>query len=217
LTTQSLSNKQAADLHITVIIPIITLTETKTLYKKMTVLPPVVLTNHTLIIVTICNIIGCFMVLNYNSLVKSLASPPPSTLVETPATRIDNVVDDATKILLQINQLIQLNDQEFVSLLPGELPGYTGWGRSSTSMVGYFEIVNNEQQSKSNLQGTNLHVATVNTDWSMSIQCIGHGDCFNINPTFFVRAYGPAILTGKVVVEQVAVSSEEAIKQHQNY
>ena len=74
-------------------------------------------------------------------------------------------------------------------LAPGELPGYTGWARPEYTLAGRFQIVDKS-----------TFTATAGNDWYITLQCL---DCSAmIDPAssswFYVRAYGPAILSGVV-------------------
>ena len=67
-----------------------------------------------------------------------------------------------------------------------QLPGYTGWARPSSTLADIFHIVD-----------ANNNTAHAGSDWEIRLLC---NACANfINPAIlFVRAYGPAILTGMV-------------------
>jgi hypothetical protein len=77
-----------------------------------------------------------------------------------------------------------------MALLPGELPGYSGWARSERTLAGYFSIT-----SYSSLQ------PRPGDEFALSIQCSGHEDCPKGNSLFFLRAYGPSVISGIVVNE----------------
>ena len=76
-----------------------------------------------------------------------------------------------------------------VSLRPGELPGYTGWGRPEKTLAGLFS-----------LQSTSRAVPQIGTEYVLTVRC-GEiiSDCGHEgNSLFFLRAYGPAVLSGIV-------------------
>lgn len=75
----------------------------------------------------------------------------------------------------------------YTSLAPGDLPGYTGWGRPTFTLAGYFAI---EQEDPI--------IMTALEPWRATLVCRDHPLCAMGNAQFFVRAYGPAILTGTV-------------------
>jgi hypothetical protein len=77
------------------------------------------------------------------------------------------------------------------TLAVSELPGYTGWARPASTLAGLFRI---KQQDKQ---------AVVYQNWTVTVTCDGCSD--DDHPWFYVRAYGPAILTG--VVEQAQQGS----------
>lgn len=79
-------------------------------------------------------------------------------------------------------------DKSVVVLVPGELPGYTGWARPGTTLAGHFQLV------------APLDIwqpATAGSIWEMTVQCF-HSECATGGALFFVRAYGPSVLSGKV-------------------
>ena len=77
------------------------------------------------------------------------------------------------------------NGQPSLSLT--ELPGYTGWARPASTLAGHFGVLRQDG------------IALVDQDWSIVLSCDGclHHE-MNMHPWFYVRAYGPAILTGIV-------------------
>jgi hypothetical protein len=80
-----------------------------------------------------------------------------------------------------------------IALVPGELPGYTGWARSEETLAGSFSIT-----SISNLE------PTLSETFSVKVQCKGHEDCSQGTSLFFLRAYGPTLLSGLVENHQKA-------------
>jgi hypothetical protein len=85
-----------------------------------------------------------------------------------------------------------------MALVPGELPGYTGWARPETTLAGYFTTT-----SLSNLQ------PRTGQEFSITVQCRGHEDCSNGASLFFLRAYGPSVISGYVVNEGQGVYKME--------
>lgn len=79
-------------------------------------------------------------------------------------------------------------DKGAVSLVPGELPGYTGWARPGTTLAGHFQLI-----SPLNMGET----ATAGKPWEMIIQCY-QAECTQGGALFFVRAYGPSVIVGQV-------------------
>jgi hypothetical protein len=85
------------------------------------------------------------------------------------------------------------------ALAPGELPGYTGWARPERTLAGYFTVVGSVQ-----------NVTNAGNDWVVNLQCRDHADCATAQSWFFVRAYGPAVITGEVVQQQQQSSSSSS-------
>lgn len=73
------------------------------------------------------------------------------------------------------------------SLAVAELPGYTGWARPATTAASRFRITHRDPK------------AATHQNWTVTVSC---ESCSRKNdddtPWFYVRAYGPAILTGVV-------------------
>ncbi|KAL7558057.1 hypothetical protein ACA910_009245 [Epithemia clementina (nom. ined.)] len=82
-----------------------------------------------------------------------------------------------------------------LSLAPGEMPGYTGWGRPEFTMAGYFEILTTTNMINDDTKTARTTVA--GQPWEIFIQCRGHTLCSN-HSWFYVRAYGPAVIAGRV-------------------
>jgi hypothetical protein len=81
------------------------------------------------------------------------------------------------------------------TLYPGELPGYTGWPRPTSTLAGFFRIVDDSSSSSTDTS-LNSQLAVVGKNWTCSIHC-SHKACQHGGSLFFVRAYGPAILPGQ--------------------
>eukprot|EP00978_Attheya_sp_CCMP212_P048330 scaffold505257_cov47-Attheya_sp.AAC.1 len=73
------------------------------------------------------------------------------------------------------------------SLVPGELPGYTGWARPEFTLAGFFNIVSS---SENKMQ--------LGNEWWAKLMC-DHPLCRLGVSHFYVRAYGPAVISGQVV------------------
>jgi len=73
------------------------------------------------------------------------------------------------------------------SLRPGDLPGYTGWLRPSSSLAGYFSVVRVEERP-----------ARIGSNWTIRVECHHPEGRQSGGSLFYVRAYGPAILPGVV-------------------
>jgi hypothetical protein len=71
------------------------------------------------------------------------------------------------------------------TLYPGELPGYTGWARPKTTLAGSFRVTQYQP------------TAAPNAPWVVQVHC-NHAECHSGGSLFYVRAYGPAVLTGTV-------------------
>ncbi|CAJ1967057.1 unnamed protein product [Cylindrotheca closterium] len=71
------------------------------------------------------------------------------------------------------------------ALVPGELPGYSGWARSEETLAGYFSIT-----------GHSATELKVGDEFQVSMQCKGHKDCVKGHSLFFLRAYGPSVISG---------------------
>lgn len=72
------------------------------------------------------------------------------------------------------------------AIAAGELPGYTGWGRPEFTLAGYFTAATPKGDTIS-----------AGDPYIIELQCRGHADC-QTPSYFYVRAYGPAILTGRI-------------------
>jgi len=77
-------------------------------------------------------------------------------------------------------------EENDVTLSIGELPGYTGWARPEHTLVAHYHI-----------QSTSASPVVVRKTWYTDVQC-SHTECSNGGAQFFIRAYGPAVITGTV-------------------
>lgn len=86
------------------------------------------------------------------------------------------------------------------ALAPGELPGYTGWARPEQTLAGYFHI-----ESSSHPAGdTKYHSIIQSGDkFSFMITCTHDENTTYVCPSsgtlFYVRAYGPSVITGTIM------------------
>lgn len=73
-------------------------------------------------------------------------------------------------------------------IAPGELPGYTGWLRPAISVAGSLGISH---------QSCSSGIIQEGEEWTCLIIC--HTErCKTLNTWFYVRAYGPSVITGTV-------------------
>lgn len=96
-------------------------------------------------------------------------------------------------VLLNLEEIVRLRVPETAVVgdtVGLDLPGYTGWARPASTLAGQFRIVDVPKK------GGRIH-----EDFTVSIACVS---CDGHIPWFFVRAYGPAILTG--VAEPVSTT-----------
>ncbi len=91
------------------------------------------------------------------------------------------------------NHSAGLNRYKRLNLVAGELPGYTGWPRSEKTLVSHFyqpsDGKNNINSPISIESGKRL---------SFNIQC-DVDECRNGGAHFYLRAYGPSVITGEVI------------------
>jgi hypothetical protein len=96
-------------------------------------------------------------------------------------------VNDCSVLSSSSHQSVTTASNERPPLTISDLPGYTGWARPSWSLAHCFQI----QRLDSNVEA--------NKNWTAAVRynsnCVAYND---IQPWFFVRAYGPAVLTGIV-------------------
>jgi len=137
------------------------------------------------------------------------------------ALRYTNTIVDADKSRTEQQQILQRRNNRF-SLSPGELPGYTGWARPEQTLAGYFDITSLSHPplhkglhetaltpkfhsivksgDKFSLLLTCNHNRTdVDTELEPPYECPPNGGSL-----FYVRAYGPAVITGLVTDYQNA-------------
>ena len=100
-------------------------------------------------------------------------------------------------------------------IVPGELPGYTGWARPERTSAGHFEIVGCSScpwsslssrlsfgsSSGSSIDGIDPQqqkfVSTAGEEFYVDVRC-SHIECISSNSSteFYLRAYGPSVIAG---------------------
>jgi hypothetical protein len=73
-----------------------------------------------------------------------------------------------------------------MTISPGELPGYTGWSRTASTLAHFFDIIH--YSSSAPVMGQN---------WTVTLRC-RHPRGRSGGAHFYVRAYGPSVLPGRV-------------------
>eukprot|EP00536_Pseudo-nitzschia_multiseries_P012944 jgi/Psemu1/290602/fgenesh1_pg.523_\ len=109
------------------------------------------------------------------------------------------------------------------ALAPGELPGYTGWARPERTLARFFSVTST-LSSVVQSTGSHSHNAKGYNEYVIRVRCAGHRDCFgkgkyrrdsNINSKndssggpslFYLRAYGPAVISGTVAARSCSNS-----------
>ena len=71
-----------------------------------------------------------------------------------------------------------------LTVWPNELPGYTGWARPEQTDAGRFQIVSDLS-----------NVGVAGQPWEITVEC---SSCSSDESWFYLRAYGPAVITGSV-------------------
>jgi len=74
-----------------------------------------------------------------------------------------------------------------ILIAPGELPGYTGWARPENTLTGHYQIT-----------GVSEMKGKTHEEWFIDLECTAE-QCSRGGSLFYLRAYGPAIITGKMV------------------
>ncbi|KAL3796875.1 hypothetical protein HJC23_008828 [Cyclotella cryptica] len=93
------------------------------------------------------------------------------------------------------------------ALSPGELPGYTGWARPEQTLAGYFRMASTApSSSSSHPQNSRYHsILPLGQPFTLLLHCLHDENMtyYACPPTggafFYVRAYGPSVITGTVV------------------
>jgi len=115
------------------------------------------------------------------------------------------------------------NTNAIVTIAPGELPGYTGWARPEKTLARFFSIAS--VKSSAITLGAN---DVKGCEYVIKVRCEGHRDCYpkskykhtstNTNNNvgdgagdgpslFFLRAYGPAVVSGTITSQSCSSSS----------
>ena len=85
------------------------------------------------------------------------------------------------------------------ALTAGELPGYTGWARPEQTLAGYFHI---DSASHSSKDARYRSIVQSGDKFTLLLTCTHNGNSTYICPSsgtlFYVRAYGPSVITGNV-------------------
>lgn len=119
----------------------------------------------------------------------------PSTADADTTTYNDNSINDETSRddddeEDDEEEDIDLDTMLFVEnrilIAPGELPGYTGWARPENTLAGQFQIT-----------GVSEMKGKTGQEWFVDVECMAE-ECKQGGSLFYVRAYGPSIITGKV-------------------
>jgi len=79
----------------------------------------------------------------------------------------------------------------FYNLSAGELPGYTGWARPEYTLASHFRVVGNDGNDE----------PKVGEDWVVRLHCTTEQcatNSSNRGALFYARAYGPAVVPGRV-------------------
>ena len=71
-------------------------------------------------------------------------------------------------------------------IAPGELPGYTGWGRPDSTLAGFLSAPSFPTS------------ALAGESFSFDVRCSGNDECKSTTSWFYARAYGPAVILGRV-------------------
>lgn len=80
----------------------------------------------------------------------------------------------------------QRDDISVLTIWPGDLPSYTGWSRPEATLAPFFCVVDFQR------------AVSVDAEVKIRLECKGHSRCEEVSPRFYVRAYGPAIISGSV-------------------
>jgi hypothetical protein len=86
------------------------------------------------------------------------------------------------------------------ALSSGELPGYTGWARPEQTLAGYFRI----SFTSHSTTHANYHSVIPSGETLKLLLTCHHDDtttyaCPSYGTLFYIRAYGPSVITGNVV------------------
>lgn len=85
---------------------------------------------------------------------------------------------------------LESNQYNVINLSAGELPGYTGWPRPERTLVSHFYIDDFDKHQSDRIEaGKKL---------SFKVRC-NHQECSQGGAHFYLRAYGPAVITGVIL------------------
>lgn len=104
-----------------------------------------------------------------------------------------------------LNDSILHSSTDTHSIAPGELPGYTGWGRPEHTLAKFFSILKTTMVPSSSPSSTTTPSSDTDSnnnnrqDLVITVQCDGHDDCLKDSSMFFLRAYGPSVIPGTIV------------------
>ena len=108
------------------------------------------------------------------------------TIIEAHLRKIDSTHGSVeASVFFADGSSISKSVADNVSIAPGELPGYTGWARPAYTLAGHFEVVDSPAFSVDP------------NDFVMILTC-RHEDCRRGGAKFYVRAYGPSVVAGRV-------------------
>ena len=91
------------------------------------------------------------------------------------------------------------------SLTVGDLPGYTGWARPSTTTAHWYQVRYPIHSDTTNsTTTTTTTIPRVGVPYTLFIVCRPdhHDDCRSHQALFYIRAYGPTIVTGPIIRRQ---------------
>lgn len=108
-------------------------------------------------------------------------------------------IGDSTRLNIVSNRT-RIPSNPF-ALAPGELPGYTGWARPEQTIAGYFQI---SSLSHTAQQSSKYHsIVNRGEKYELLLTCINNDRatyaCPSSGTLFYVRAYGPSVITGNVI------------------
>lgn len=111
----------------------------------------------------------------------------------------------ATRTTQRLHALVDsTSDKEYkpnpFALAPGELPGYTGWARPEQTLAGYFHLESSSHPTES----AKYHFIVQSGDkFSFLITCTHDENSTYVCPPsgtlFYVRAFGPSVITANIV------------------
>lgn len=88
------------------------------------------------------------------------------------------------------NNGVGRNKYKKLNLVAGELPGYTGWPRPLQTFAPLFRLDHYDTHV--------THKVEVGNEWNFTLRC-SEKQCSQGGALFYLRAYGPSVITGDVV------------------